>query len=259
MKLSNATKTRRAVIKDASEMHTFLTETNKDVGRIFELVKHDDLQPFLEEFDGVKVSTLSGTCTRSLHQIKASNQNGYLLQRPFSCFCTNCMKDDFENCDKKSFTKGKFIKHKLPSNDLFNNYMDDDAEEENEDVIEKKSNGYFEFYENEDEEVIESEKQNLQLDQLKPDDYVIVALESESKKKGIREFVAKINAIEGEEEISIDYLEKDLDYSDKFRNSDKINDVNQGIELCDIIMLLPKPKYMRGGVIFPMKINLKQT
>ena len=264
MQLSNATKARRAVIKNASEMHTFLTENNKDKTRIFKLVKDGDLQPILEAYDGIKVSTLRGACTRSLHQIKPSDQNGYLLQRPFSCFCYNCINDNFEKCDKKSFTEGIFKKQKLPSNDLFCSLLnnnDDDDEEEIEDVITKNANGHFDEVEDEveDEEEIERLQQTLNLEDLKPGKYVIVALNSENKKKGVREYVAKINEIEDEEEICIDYLEEDRDYGDKFRISDRLNDVNQGIELFNIIMVLPDPQKIRGGVIFPTRINLIQN
>ena len=265
MTLSNATKTRRAVIQDASDMHSFLTETSKNATkkggiRIFKLVQPDDLQPLLEKFNGVKVSTLHGTCTRSLHQLKPSNQNGYLLQRPFSCFCDSCNNEKFENCDKKSFTNGIFSKHKLPSNDFCFEYLDNEAEEENEDELEINSNGYFPFFYNEEEEVIESEKQNIQLDQLAPGNYVVVALKSENKKRGISEFVGKIHTIEDNHEIIINYLEQDSKYKDKFRISNRDSDQQRPIELCDIIMLLPDPDCKhRGGLIFPSKIDLKRN
>ena len=260
MKLSNATKTRRSVIKDASEMHRFLKEFNKDEFRIFLLVQPDDLKPLLERFHGVKVSTLRGTCTRSLHQLKPSNQNGYLLQRPFSCFCNNCNNEDFENCVKKGFTDGRFSKHKLPSNDLFSEDVDEDAEEENEDELEINSNGYFPFFNNGDVKKIKCKKQNLQFDQLAPGNYVIVALKSEIKKGRISEFVAKIKTLEDNQEIIVDYLNQDSDYQDKFRLSEIYNDKERSIELSEIIMLLPDPNCMRrGGVIFPMKIDLKKN
>ena len=86
MKLSMAIKSRRVVIQNASDMHKFLTEDNDDESRIFKLVKQDDFQSFMKEFDGIKVNTLDGKCTRSLHQIKASEEKGFLMQRPFSCF-----------------------------------------------------------------------------------------------------------------------------------------------------------------------------
>ena len=255
MKLSNATKTRRAAIKNASEMCDFLAENNKDEKRIFKLVKEGDLKPLMEAFDGAIISTLHGACTRSLHQIKPSDQNGYLLERPFSCFCSNCLKGDFKKCDKKGFTEGNFKKHKLPSNELYNDNIDyEDDTEEIEDLIEKNANGLFE--ELEDDE-IDIKQQEILLKDLKAGSYVIIALNSENKKGGIREYVAKINEIEDKEEICIDYLEKDRDYGHKFKISYKLNDVNQGIELCNIIMVLPDPQNIRGGVIFPMNINLK--
>ena len=97
IKVSNAIKARRVVIKDAADMHKFLSENNSDEKRIFKLVKEEDLQPIMGAFDGVKVNTLVGNCTRSLHQIKPSEKKGFLMQRPFSCFCAQCSDDDFMN------------------------------------------------------------------------------------------------------------------------------------------------------------------
>ena len=255
MKLSNATKSRRAIIQNASDMHTFLTETNGDgTKKIFKLVQSDGLKPLMDEFHGVEVSTLHGTCTRSLHQIKCSNQKGYILQRPFSCFCTNCTKEDFADCEKKGFTNGKFSEHKLPSN-VFHEYVDEYVEEENEDEIEVNSDGYFQFSVDEDVEIIESENQNLLLDQLAPNKYVIVALKSTSR---LSEFVAKINIIDNENEISVDFLEQNEEFKDKFRYPYKLTDIDKEVTLGDIVMLLPDPDCIyRSGVTFPKRINLK--
>ena len=118
-------------------MHTFLTEDNEDESRIFKLVKQDDFQPTMNEFDGIKVNTLAGKCTRSLHQIKASEEKGFRMERPFSCLCTNCRAEAYEKCFHIDYTKGIFKKHKLPSNEEHysgkENYFekDNDHEEEN--------------------------------------------------------------------------------------------------------------------------------
>ena len=258
MKLRNATKSRRTVIQNASDMHKFLTETNKDTQKIFKLVQSDDLQPLLDEFDGVNVSTLQGTVTRSLHQIMTSNQKGYILQRPFSCFCTHCTMEDFANCEKKGYTNGNFSKHKLPSTAVFNENVDEYVEDENEDEVEEILDDYFQFYVDEDVETIKSENQNLLLDQLSPNKYVIVALKSQGKKCRLSEFVAKINIIDNENEISVDYLEQNKEFKDKFRYI--IHEKNQDVRLCEIVMLLPDPDCIyRGGVTFPKRICLKKN
>ena len=141
-------------------MHKFLSENNSDEKRIFKLVKEEDLQPIMGAFDGVKVKTLVGNCTRSLHQIKPSEKKGFLMQRPFSCFCTYCLTDDFTNCCNKGFTKGTFTKHKLPSNDIFD-VEEIDEEDENDDI---EINSDVFFNENEDtEDEIEIIEQSYQI------------------------------------------------------------------------------------------------
>ena len=139
----------------------------------------------------------------------------------------------------------------------------EENEEENEEVP------YFNTYdiinENEDEndeenQEIEVQQENLQLEDLKKDDYVIVSLAVEYKKKQKTHlYVAKIKNVDNDEsDIGIDYLEQDLDYPQKFKNSNKIRDINKGTELSKIVMLLPEPCKIRGGVMFPRRINLKK-
>ena len=74
MKLNDAIKNYKAVIRNASEMHNFLDGSNQDGRRIFKLVTEEHIKPILQKFNGINVNTLKGNCTRSLHQIKASDK-----------------------------------------------------------------------------------------------------------------------------------------------------------------------------------------
>ena len=72
--------------------------------------------------------------------------------------------------------------------------------------------------------------------------------------------MAKIRAINDNQEIEIDYLEQDKEYKEKFKISDRLTDIEQTIELCDIVLLLDDPDCIyRGGLTFPMKIDLKNN
>ena len=264
MKLSTAIKSRQAIIQNASDMHKFLTKDKEDDSRIFQLINQDDFQSFMNEFDGIMVNTLAGNCTRSLHQIKASEEKGFLMQRPFSCYCINCTAEDFEKCINKSFTKGNFKKHKLPSNEVHGNgdenHIEEDNEEENEEIIQENLRVILQE-DKEDGEEMEIIQENLLLSDLVQGNYVIVSIPVEIQKKKckitLRYYVAKITNIEDEEEIIIDYLQQDFDYDQKFRNPIE-NDVGKGTELSKIVMVLQDPDKIRGGVIFPRIVNLKK-
>ena len=90
---STAVKSDKHLIINASDMKDLLcTKNNDEKSRIFKVVKDDDaeLKAIMESFEDVHVKTLSGTCTRTLHQIKTSEKPGVLLTRRFSCFCPYC-------------------------------------------------------------------------------------------------------------------------------------------------------------------------
>ena len=133
------------------------------------------------------------------------------MQRPFSCFCSHCRKEEFEQCVNWKFTKCNFQEQRLPTNEVEN-----DNEEENEEVTHFNIDDMIDD-ENEDEndeenQEIEIREENPQLEDLKPDDYVIVSLVVESKKKQKTHlYVAKITKVVDESEIVIDYLEQDFD------------------------------------------------
>ena len=84
-KISLAVKSDSAVINNAYEMCNFLyNTTDKNSGRIFVLIKESDMEKIYQDFEGIYVNTLSGSCTRSLHQIRYSQRGDDFLIRPFS-------------------------------------------------------------------------------------------------------------------------------------------------------------------------------
>ena len=253
MQLSNAIKSRRAKIENALQMRDFFIKTNedrsnedKDETRIFKLVTQDNIQHIMKDFEGIKVNTLEGNCTRCLHNIKPSGEKGYLFQRPFSCFCSHCQEENFQECVNKGYTKGEFQKHRLPTN------------EKESDIIEENVEELTQFN-------IEMRAEKPELEELEKGDYVIVSVPLESRNKKCqkdrknRYYVAKITAIEDEDEIGVDYFVQEFDYPQKFKPSTMKQDINQGINLSEILMILPEPCKLRGdNILFPRKINLER-
>ena len=260
MKLSDAIKNRRVVIKNGLDMHGFLEDSNTDCRRIFKLVKPEHIEPILQEFNGINVNTLKGNCTRSLHQIKASDKKGVLLQRPFACFCIRCRKEEFSSCVHKGFTKGDFATQELPINEL-----EIENEEKIEGVTEFNTDEYFyedeNDVENQDIDIIDEKHQ---LEDLKLGDYLIAKVSADEESMNVQKnpefsyFVAKIVALDADKEIGVDYLEQDEEHREKFRFSQKINELDRDLKLTDIMMILPEPCKLRYGVLFPRRINLKK-
>ena len=271
MRLDHAIKSRQIKIQNAEQMCNFL-KSNRELNeiyediedneddiiydkRIFKLVKEDDpdLQFLIEKFKGVKVNTLEGNCTRSLHQIKASSDKGFLLQRPFSCFCSNCRAENFSGCLNVGFTEGSFKKVKLPK------YEDDiENEIENEEEIEDITQ-IFDEKDPEDDEVIQLENQNLTFEDLKLESYVVVSVpvEKANKTTTLSHYVAKIVKLQEGEDIDIDFLDQDKCHHEKFKEDSQVRDFQYVTELKNIIMLLPDPQPIRGGQLLQRKIYLK--
>ena len=196
--LSDAVKSQGANLHNASDMCNFLIDNNKDKEVcIFALVIEDDLKKIYSDFAGVSIKTLSGKCTRSLHQIKSSQERGVMLTRPFSCFCNKCQVSDFHNCQNKSFTLGKFTTQELPSNDTNAKCNTDDEEEECEDNYINPEDDLF----NDTEDVLDQipiQKENLKLKCLEANDFVITSLKNGTK---FSYFVAKINKVVNKNDI----------------------------------------------------------
>ena len=107
--LSDAVKSENYTFKNAQGMCDFLSSVNDVDCRKFVLVNENDLKSTYQRFENVKVSTLSGKCTRSLHQIKPSDEKGVLLTQRFSCFCYQCLTGMYDQCLYKDYTLGNFI------------------------------------------------------------------------------------------------------------------------------------------------------
>ena len=122
MKLDAAVKTRETVIHNAKSMYDFFLETHNEETHIFKLITKSDLNVIMNDFEGVTVQTLSGKCTRSLHQIKHDKIKGDLLQRSFSCFCFCCERGDYGHCKNQAYTSSThFKKCHLPTNVINDN------------------------------------------------------------------------------------------------------------------------------------------
>ena len=251
---------RCAIIQNADDMKFWLAkEFSEKPQYIFREIKASDLQPIKKELEDVKLSVLDGKCTRSLHQIKPDAKPGYFLTRPFSCFCHSCKQNDYNNCQNKTFTKGLFSSHKLPSNNDM--VITDDNVEVDDEVI------YFDA-EYDSENIIEITQENLTLgdiinaaprnqDEIETlGSFVIAEVKDETETKSER-FVAMLHRVDEDETIWLEYLKPHLDSNTKFAfyNTRETHTV----EKSEIIMMLPKPKKLRrGGFEFNGCIYLQQ-
>ena len=118
MKYRNEVKSDNSIINNANDLKIFLCKSFPGNSMSFIEVKRDnqDLEKITQQLDNVQVKTLSGNCTRTLHQIKEGEKKGNLLIRPFSCFCNCCLNDNFDKCIYKSITGGSFKYRELLSN-----------------------------------------------------------------------------------------------------------------------------------------------
>ena len=111
-KVSDAIKSRRHSIKDANEMLNFLSNNFDKETYHFELITDKHLKPIQDAFEGIKLKVLTGSCTRSLHQIKPAKKKGFYLTCPFSCFCPSCKSDNYDIAKTKTLLKA----HSKPKN-----------------------------------------------------------------------------------------------------------------------------------------------
>ena len=81
-------------------------------------------------------------------------------------------------------------------------------------------------------------------------------METGCKKKKISQFVAKIIAIEDENEIGVDFLKQDFDHPDTFLTQTSVKENDQGVDLVNIVMVLPQPGKVKGKYIFPGRLSL---
>ena len=251
MKLEAAIKTREAVIDNAKSMYDFFIEKHDKETHLFKLVEECDLEAIMSDFKGVTVQTLTGKCTRSLHQIKTNNRQGDFLQRPFSWFCSCCKIYDFGNCKNKEYTNGHSIKCKLPTNSIID--MNDD-EVDTEDYYDDIAYNFNDMLTEEIVDDIQIEEEDLRLEHLKVEDFVIVAIPG-TKENIVSHFLYKItecnaNGIYG------DWFKQNYDHPDVFKETDEKETL---FDLKQIIMILPEPRVSRGRYIFPGNIELKEN
>ena len=249
--VSNAIKSRKFVISNACDMRDFLLKVNekKDDSRVFKVITDNDINPIYQQFENVKVDTLEGSCTRTLHQIKPSGEKGILLKRPFSCFCKYCKIDEHEVCPYKKFTSGKFQPRKLHSNLMGANCeINDNVSDEEEDT------DVFVVNENVD---IEIKKQALLFKDLQVDDLIVVTVLT--KQNQSRYYAAKINQKIGKNKVNIDYLKQNFDHPQVFTIANDMES-NWDIHMENIVMKLPEPLNMhRGRYVFRENILLHKT
>ena len=280
MQYQNAVKADDIIIMNAADLKNYLEKLDiyeTDNSKIFKLVTaHDkDLNVINQEFNNVKIQVLDGTCTRKLHQIKADRNKGCLLTRPFSCFCQNCLTNDFKHCENKSFTGGNFTERQL------NSGRKDDIKrkkrmngKKNEKAVDKDRVRYEDSEgdevrdedSGEDDMILDDididneirvEKQDLEFTDLKVNDFIIVPV------KGCRDkvynFPAQITKLKSDDDIHINYLKQNFDQPQVLIGYDSNEEKNFVIPLKDIIMKLPEPKTQhRNRIVFSKNIILNR-
>ena len=263
-KISNAIKSRQVVISNAGEMCDFLCNAQEnapenDTVRIYKLVNKDHLQEIHSQFDGIFVKTLSGKCTRTLHQIKPGRHAGSLLTRNLSCFCISCKICKFQDCENKSYTGGKFTHRTLSSNVSNANAgcnEDSDDEESEDDCVSISGDASVQNEEVKGE--IKIHKKDITLsDLISGETFVIISMIEQISKK-TRNFVAIIKDVKEEKLIVVNFLKQHFEQKDVFLVSESRDDEEMHVNLDDIVMLLPKPLLARRGgkYFFDGKIHL---
>ena len=103
---------------------------------------------------------------------------------------------------------------------------------------------------------IEIKKQLLNLNDLKPNNYVVTFIRHNKK---TCQYVAQIINITNEDEIFIDYLKQNFDKPNIFTRSEDDNENECPIKLKEIVMILPEPASThRGNYRFDGKISLNK-
>ena len=253
---TNAIRSDEIVVLNASELQKFLAEKNKKKkNNIYRHIDEEDMKPIYQKFKDVQIGTLTGKCTRILHQIKPSGRKGYFLTRNYSCFCNSCSSGDFALCGNSQYSGGKFILRKLPSSfydsssENLNSDENYDEDEENGEELDSEIT-----VESENKDII-IEKKELSFHDLQVDDLIVVTLRTNQGK--IRQFGAKVKTVETESEINIVYLVQNFDQPGVLYLA-RPNDTDT-ISLEDIVMKLPEPEYFhRNRYIFHGKVLLNQ-
>ena len=229
-------------------MKEFLSKKYENDGKkIFKLIERDDkdLEAIYQAFGNMEVQVLSGKCTRLLHKIKPGRKKGYLLTRPFSCFCYRCKNNDFGNCENKDITGGNFTERLLISD----NHT---SEEEN---LENNDEDDMMFDTIDIDKDITVEQQKLEFIDLQVKDFIVVPVEGQRDKT--YNFPAQITKLENESNIQIDYLKQDFDQPEALLEFTSEEEKNWIITVKDIIMKLPEPiEKKRGKFIFSSKMKL---
>ncbi|CAL4066681.1 unnamed protein product [Meganyctiphanes norvegica] len=257
-KVSDAIKSRRHSIKDANEMLNFLSNNFDKETYHFELITEKHLEPIQLAFEGIKLKVLTGSCTRSLHQIKPANKKGFYLTRPFSCFCPSCKSDNYDDCKDKLFTKGTFKAEKLPSNLL--DVGDDDNDNEDEEEEEEERQYFNVISANKDMgREIKVVPQYINLKDLKVNNFLIVIAKTKDSNSS-EKFVAKITEIDIEDNIEVEYLNPVFGSPDVFMMYPQPKNETYTVGLEEIVMVLPQPvinrrknKLFFNGPIHPEK------
>ena len=151
-----------------------------------------------------------------MHQIKPVKNKGVYLTRPFSCFCVSCKSNNFSHCENKNFTGGPFKAQKLPSNVLNVSDDDNDNEEEGEGVEEEERHDFNMLdYDEDMGDEIKVDQQYINFKDLEVDEFLIVIAKRKDDISS-EKFVARINKIENEDHIWVEYLKPVLGSPDVF-------------------------------------------
>ena len=167
------------------------------------------------------------------------------MTRPLSCFCEQCLQEDYENCQNKGHTKGNFTERELKSN-----RKNGQSNSTNENVEDESVSDDDMILQNE----IRVEKQKIKFSSLKVNDIIIVPVGNDQ----IQFQPAQITRLEDIKNIFIDYLVPKYDNPEILVKSSSEDYNNYVIPLHDVVMKLPDPiKQRRGRIIFREKIILK--
>ena len=230
----------------------FIKKYEEDETHLFKLITVDDMELIMKNFSGLTVNTLEGQCTRSLHQIKCSDKSGVLLQRPFSCCCKFCKDNECCKCDQIEYTGGSFQLCKLPSSDACKTVEEEDEEDSYDGDL------FVDNHLDEDDEVqIEIVQDDLSIENLNIQDFVVVALPVGSNRNRYSHWVFKISGKDEEDKLVFGrFFKPEFDRPDIFHQT---NEDEGEVDLDQVIMVLPDPHVSRGSHIFPGHLKLRNN
>ena len=241
---------RKTIITGAADMYNFLvSRLEASENDIFRVIEKDDVEKVKPRHTDIR--TLTGNCTRKMHQIKPASppQVGVLYIRAFACYCDICLSGEPSKCSNIDISRGEFLKQTLPgvvSSKIVCAQVDHPHEGTNEsdpnDLSETHNDNTALEHKSSEDWVLADSKETVKVD---VNDYIVV--KHHINNKTLR-YVAKVIRV-GKQPL-INYMKRSGESGMCFRESENPNDIGKYVDPSEIVMCLPAPAIHRGTFKF---------